>query len=158
MRILAALGLSAALALGAPAGAQIYTQDELEAQGQQPRRDNTAVAALAALLALGVIGAIVDDDDDDDDRDEARRRGDRHDGWDRSDWDWEDDRRGGRVLTAECVRHVRGGQRVLSGACLRDHGYRARLPDHCLSWVRAGGRDREVYDMRCLRGSGFYVR
>jgi hypothetical protein len=147
-RILAALGLSLALA-AAPASAQVVFPDQ-----QAPQRDNAAVAAIAALIALGVIGAIASDDDDDDDR-PARHRG--HD-----DWDWDrghdDEYRDGRVLTAECVRHVRGGQRVLAGECLHRHGYRARLPEQCRSWVRAGGRDRPVYDMRCLRGSGYHVR
>lgn len=168
LRSLAALGLSLSLALGAglaPAQAQIeyadpyglqqpyrYAQPQYGAP-QQPQRDNAAAAALAALLALGVLGAIADDDDDDDDRDrvEVRRRAD--------DWSYDGRNDGGRVLTADCVRHVHGGQRVLAGECLRRHGYSVRhLPDRCLSWVRSNGRDHQVYDMRCLRGSGFYVR
>ena len=167
-RTLAALALASGLVLGpGPALAQ---------QVQQPQRDNAAVAALAGLLALGVIGAIVsdDDDDDDDDRDrvDVHRRGhdeyerigrgrdeyDR-DRWGRDDYDDEHDGlRDGRVLTADCVRHVRGGRRVIAGECLQRHGHRVRLPDQCLSWVHAGGRDRPVYDTLCLRGAGYSVR
>ena len=157
-RTLTALGLSLALALGAaPASAQVVFPDQ-----QAPQRDNAAIAAIAALIALGVIGAIADDDDDDD-RDDRRTRHRGHDDWshdwDREDWSRDDwGRRDGRVLTADCVRHVRGGQRVVAGECLERHGYRARLPEQCRSWIRAGGRDRPVYDMRCLRGSGYHVR
>lgn len=153
MRILAPLCLSLSVAFGvAPPGlAQNY-----DLQGQT-LQNNGAAAAIAALLALGVIAAIADDDDDDDDdREERRRDHDEWTGWD--DRDWDEGRRDGRVLSADCVRHVHGGQRVLAGECLRRHGHRARLPDHCLSWIRAGGRDRPVYDMRCLRGSGYHVR
>lgn len=156
-RTLSAVGLSLTLALGAaPARAEIVYADQLPAG-----RQDAAAAALAALVALGVIAALVDDDDDDDrDRVDVRRRGHDergHDDWGHDDWDL-DVRRDGRVLTAECVRHVRGGQRVVAGECLRRHGHRARLPEACRSWVRVGGRDRPVYDMRCLRGSGYHVR
>ena len=154
LRTLSALGLALGLALAAPAPALA----EWPAQQQPlPRQDNTA-AVIGALIALGVLGAILDDDDDDDDDDrervEVRRRGD--DGFsDPHGWGRGEER---RVLTAECVRHVRGGRRVLAGECLERHGYHVDLPDRCRSWVRAGGRDRPVYDMRCLRGSGYHVR
>ena len=158
-RSLAALGLSLSLALGAvvaPAPALA------EADRQQLRLNDGAGAAIAALIALGVIAAIIDDDDDDDDR-RDRARDDRRErvqvhrrGPDRY---YEDGRfEDGRVLSAECVRHVRGGQRVLAGECLERRGHHARLPGHCRSQVYAGGRYRPVYDMRCLRGAGYYVR
>ena len=153
LRTPSALALSLCLALPGPALAEWQ-------YGQQPapqRQNNTAVV-VGALVALGVLGAILDDDDDDDrdrDRVEVRRRGD--DGLGRGDR-YGYGGEGGRVLTAECVRHVRGGQRVLAGECLERQGYYVDLPDGCRSWVRDAGRDRPVYDMRCLRGSGYYVR
>lgn len=167
-RSLAALGLSAALSIGAatapaPALAEYQYGYQVQPQyGLQPQvQDNAAAAAIAALLALGVIAAIQDRDDDDDDDD--RRERDRYD--DRRervevlrrapDAGRRDD---GRVLSAQCVRQVQGGQRVLLGDCLARHGTRASLPGHCQAHVYTQGGYLPVYDMRCLRGSGFHVR
>ena len=152
-RPLAALGLSLALgatSLPAPAMAE-WHQQQRAPQGQL--QGNAATATIAALLALGIIGAIIDDDDDDDD-DRRERRRDRYDR-ERVEIHRRD---GGRVLSADCVRHVRGGQRVLSGECLEDRGFYDRLPDGCRSDLYARGRYEAFYDMRCLRGSGYFVR
>lgn len=151
IRIIAALVLSLGPVSGPPALAQ---------EAERTPRDRAAVAALAGLLALGVIGAIVSDDDDDD-RDEVARRGrDEDDRWGRDDWgrDGHDRSGGDRALSADCVRRVPDGRRVVAGECLERRAHRARLPDRCLSWVRADGRDRPVYDLRCLRGAGHDVR
>ena len=160
-RPLAALGLSLALgaaSLPAPAAAE-WNQG---ATRGGPQLDGAATATIAALIALGVIGAIIDDDDDDDrddryrddrrERVEVYRHGD--DRW--RDEGWRGER--SRVLSAECVRHVRGGQRVLSGDCLADRGFHGRLPEGCRSDLYERGRYAAVYDMRCLRGSGYFVR
>ena len=160
-RPLAALGLSLALgtaSLPAPAMAE-WNQG---ATRGGPQLDGAAAATIAALIALGVIGAIIDDDDDDRGERRRERYDDRHDGrervevYRRGEERWRDE--GSRVLSAACVRHVRGGQRVLSGDCLEDRGFYGRLPDGCRSDVYERGRYAPVYDMRCLRGSGYFVR
>ena len=157
-RPIAALGLAlsiGATALPAPALAEYHQQYRQPQQGQ----GNATAATIAALIALGVLGAIIDDDDDDDrrDRDRGRRGGrERVEVYRRGDEGRY--REPSRVLSADCVRHVRGGQRVLSGDCLADRGFYGRLPEGCRSDVYERGRYAAVYDMRCLRGSGYFVR
>ena len=160
-RTLAALAVSVSLALGAtvpPAAAQSYGQAT-----EPPGQVNSTAIVIAGLLALGIIGAIIDDDENDDDDDRDRRGWDGrrdHEGRDEVRRREPDEGRGerGRVLSAECVRHVRGGQRVLAGECLERRGFRGRLPEGCRSDLRDGGRRHAVYDLRCLRGSGYHLR
>ena len=160
-RSLAAAGLGLSLAIGSLAAPAPALAQELDL----PRvvQENPAAATLAALAALGIIAALVDDDDDDDDR----RR-------DRDDFRYDEGRErvevyrrapelghepAGRVLPADCVRRLDGGERVLAGQCLEQRGYYAAgLPGHCRASVYSGGHYRPIYDMRCLRGSGYYVR
>ena len=159
-RSLAAAALGLSLALGSVAAPAPALAQELDL----PRvlQENPAAATLAALAALGIIAAIVDDDDDDDDR----RR-------DRDDFRYDDGRERvevyrrapdlgyapeRRVLPAECVRRLEDGERVLAGRCLERRGVGAGLPGYCRTSAYADGRQRTVYDMRCLREEGFRVR
>ena len=152
------LGLS--LAFGStvapvPASAQVFGQTQGR-PSEQPGGDNTA-AVLAALLAFGIIGAIIDDDDDDDDGDRDRRDREDRDGRAEIGGRGGPDGRG-RELSADCVRHVGGGQRVLTRACLKDRGFRGRLPDGCRADLDDRGRRHAVYDLRCLRDAGYDLR
>ena len=154
LRPLAAAALGLALSIGS-----VLTPMPAAAQSLQlPDGQNQAAIALGALVALGVLGAVLsDDDDDDDDRDRDRHRDrDRVQVY-RHAPDY-GQASNDRVLPADCVRRLDGGQRVVAGQCLERRGYYAGLPGHCRSSVYSGDRYRAVYGLRCLRDSGFYVR
>ncbi|MEH6774195.1 MAG: hypothetical protein V7668_09755 [Cereibacter changlensis] len=136
------------------------------------RADTEDVAkALAAVAAVAIIANQVQKNRADKDDRKEQLVDNR---WNNDRWDnrWNDDRRDNRrpprhetrsplvppVCAFQLDDNRRGGPVLYPERCLRDQGFRYKLPRSCVREVRNRGRMERFYPARCLAEAGFRLR
>jgi hypothetical protein len=147
----------------------------ITAIGQTPARaDEDLLRLLAAVAGMAIVGKVISDriNDDDDKREVTRRETTRNLGTLQSVTPQGRafnrveprplPRRANRfLLPGDCLRSFQvhdGRYRVFGQRCLQqNYAFSGSLPKACKVKFRAGNQNRQGYDARCLRRSGYQL-